>query len=87
MPCIWRRGIPDAESEAGNAAASGASGLHALTNRRRDAVAGRLSFQERTRFFGAATIAFAGRQCSGWPLQQFSVRNATTSFMRSKSGA
>jgi hypothetical protein len=31
MPCIWRRGIPDAESEAGNAAASGASGLHALT--------------------------------------------------------
>jgi hypothetical protein len=64
-PCLWRRGIPYAESEAGNAAASGASGLHAQMNRRRDAVAGRPSFQGRTRFFGAATIAFAGRQCSG----------------------
>jgi hypothetical protein len=31
MPCLWHGGTPYAVSEAGPAAASGASGLHALT--------------------------------------------------------
>jgi len=41
----------------------------------------------RLRLRGEVMTTFVGRQCSGCPLQQFSVRNATTSFKRSKSGA